>query len=283
MRTSPEAKGHGALAPSSPERAELLEEVLRSFRDPAYAPPITPAVALELLALARRTETRFADVARVCAKDPVVAARVLSMAQSAFFARGSRVITLEDAVARVGFDKVAQLFLEVTMTMRVFRAPGYDGAMSSLRRHSTLTAYVARALCAKLRRSGEHAFMCGLLHDVGVAAAAYVIGTRVPFAFAWPVILEAHSEAGRILCRAWRLPAEIEIVVGYHEAGRVGAHLHPSLCVNAIAEWVTDSIGFALEGTEPRAWPETESRALGVDAGTVAGLVEDAKKMSARL
>ena len=270
-------------APPVYERGELLADVLTTFRDPSYTPPVTPIVAMELLALARRPDASFADIARVCEKDPMVAATVLRLAQSAYFSRGAPVASLKDAIVRIGVRTLANLFLEATLTMRVFRAPGYDGAMVSLRRHSAMTAHVARGVASHTALPSENAFVCGLLHDVGVAAAAYVVGARVPHALAWPVILDAHVEAGRTLCKAWRLPAEIEVVVGHHHVGRVGGSLHPGLCVVMVAEWIADSVGFSLEGERPRPRPDNELRLLGIDDATLDTVVADARKIAARI
>ena len=264
-------------------RAELLEEVLAACHSPSYTPPVTPAVAMEVLAMARRPEVFFDDVARVCEKDPLVAARVLRVAQSAYFSRGSRIVSLKDAIVRVGVQTLANLFLAETMTTRVFRAPGYDAAMSSLRRHSAMTAHIARTLAAPMPLHREHAFLFGLLHDVGVASAAYLVGTRVPFAKAWPTILDAHAEAGRILCRAWKLPAEIEIVVAYHHGGRVGGTLHPGACLVGVAEWIATDLGFGLDGEERPARPETELRLLGLDDEAIASATADAKNAASRM
>jgi putative nucleotidyltransferase with HDIG domain len=219
----------------------------------------------------------------VCEKDPLVAARVLRVAQSAYFSRGSCIASLKDAIVRIGVETLANLFLAETMTTRVFRAPGYDAVMSSLRRHSAMTAHIARALAAPMALHREHAFMFGLLHDVGVASAAYLVGTRVPFAVAWPTILDAHAEAGKVLCRAWKLPAEIEVVVAYHHGARVGGTLHPGACLVGVAEWIASDLGFGLDGAAQPLRPETELRILGIDDVTIAAVTVDAKNASARI
>lgn len=263
-------------------RTRLLEEVRAAFHDPSYTPPVTPTVAMEVMAMARRPNVSLDDLASLCERDPLVAARALRIAQSAYFSRGSRIVTLKEAIVRVGVQMLADLFLAETMTTRVFRAPGYDGAMSSLRRHSAMTAHIARALAAPMSLYREQVFLCGLLHDVGIAAAAYVVGPHVPFATAWPIILEAHTEAGQAVCRAWKLPAEIEIVATYHHGGRVGGTLHPGACLVIVAEWIACELGFGLEGDKRPARPDTELRVLGIDESSLALVMTDARNAAAR-
>jgi putative nucleotidyltransferase with HDIG domain len=269
--------------PPSSLRADLMADVRAAFHDPSYAPPVTPAVAMEVMAMSRRPNVSLDDLAHLCERDPLVAARALRIAQSAYFSRGSRITSLRDAIVRVGVQTLADLFLAETMTTRVFRAPGYDPVMASLRRHSAMTAHIARALAAPMSQVREQVFLCALLHDVGIAAAAYVIGTRVPFHVAWPVILQTHAEAGQAVCRAWKLPAEIEIVATYHHGGRVGVTLHPGACVVIVAEWIANEIGFGLEGDTRAARPETELRLLGIDEATIHAVMIDARNAAARI
>jgi putative nucleotidyltransferase with HDIG domain len=264
-------------------RSALIDEVRAAFHDPAYKPPVTPAVAMEVMAMARRPEVSLEDVARVCERDPLVAARVLHIAQSAYFSRGSHIVSLKDAIVRVGIKTVADLFLTETMTTRVFRAPGYDGVMSSLRRHSAMTAHIARALATQFPFYRDHVFLCGLLHDIGIAAAAYLVGTRIPFSVAWPVILETHTDAGKAVCRAWKLPAEIEVVTAYHHSGRVGGTLHPRACLVIVAEWIATELGFGLDGEAHLARPETELRLLGIDDAAIHAVANDAQKLARSL
>ncbi len=260
-----------------------MDEVRAAFHNPAYTPPVTPAIAMEVMTMARRPNVSLDDLAHLCERDPLVAARALRIAQSAYFSRGSRITSLKDAIVRVGVQALADLFLAETMTTRVFRAPGYDAVMASLRRHSAMTAHIARSLTAPSSLYREQVFLCGLLHDVGIAAAACVIGTRVPFHVAWPVILETHAEAGQAVCRAWKLPAEIEIVATYHHGGRVGGTLHPSACIVIVAEWIANEIGYGLQGDTCATRPETELRLLGIDDVTIQAVTADARNAAAHV
>src|SRR5262245_37232267 len=94
--------GNGEHLIETVSAPELLAHVLQPFRARTYQPPVFPATAIELLALSRRAETRFDQVSSVLEKDPLVAARVIKLAQSAFFARNGSVQSLKDAVVRLG-------------------------------------------------------------------------------------------------------------------------------------------------------------------------------------
>ncbi|HEY6006215.1 MAG TPA: HDOD domain-containing protein [Anaeromyxobacter sp.] len=74
----------------------------------------------------------------------------------------------------------------------------------------------------------EYAFLCGLLHDVGIAGILLALAEDprwkgVSFEELEPVLVEVHAEASAILCRLWRLPEAIQTVVSsQHEVTPAG-------------------------------------------------------------
>jgi HD-like signal output (HDOD) protein len=158
------------MSASACDRSVVHVRLLRLFASPSYQPPKLPQVALEIMELSQRPEVSFDEVSAVLEKDPLLAAKVLSIAQSAVYAPRSPILSLRQATIRLGLKTLRDLVLEAAVSMRVFRAPGYGEAMERLSRHSTATAYLLRALCRRTGIDAEYAFLCGLLHDVGLAA-----------------------------------------------------------------------------------------------------------------
>ena len=60
------------------------------------------------------------------------------------------------------------------MNLKVFRSNDYADTMELLRRHSTMTAHLAKVVCKYSPVEGDFAFMAGLLHDVGIAGTLLV-------------------------------------------------------------------------------------------------------------
>ena len=147
---------------------------LRSlFRDPNYTPPRMPDTALKLLQMTRSFDIETSQITRVLEEDQLLAAEVLRLAQSAQFSGKSAapILSLDEALVRLGTRRTAEAFLQASMNMRVFRVKGYQRYMDQLRRHSALVAQLARLIGRHTSLYDEHAFLCGLLHDVGMAAA----------------------------------------------------------------------------------------------------------------
>ncbi len=261
----------------------MLARAKAALNAPGYQLPLLPDMAIKLVELTRRPDTEIMHVVRLMEQDPLIAAKVLAVAQSAFFSRGARVTSLRDAVMRLGMEELGLLFFEITASVRIFRAPGFERYMGSLRRHSSMTAQLARLVCRQISVMDEYAFMCALLHDVGMAAGAAAVGKGVPADLAWPAILEVHGEIGGILTQAWKLPTDVTLVVEHHHSLHINGFAHPMACAIAIAEWLASEQGFALDGETADARPEAEIALLGVTPPMLSQLTIDAAAIAQRM
>jgi HD-like signal output (HDOD) protein len=267
-------------------RDELTARLRRTFSSPSYRPPLLPAAAVEILQLAQKPDVTFDQVAPVLERDPVLTARVVSVAQSAAYSARSPIQTLHQAAVRLGVKGVRDLVLQAALDMKVFRAPGHDQAMARLARHSSATAHVVRAVCRRTRVEAEHAFLCGLLHDVGFAACTLALAEdpelrRTPFAELAPAIDDAHTEASALLTRAWELHASIQQLVSTHHDVKVRDKPEPLNAALIVAEQLVWEAGAGLEpppeGADPLSTAMPEPPPDGIDVNWT-GLVDEARQ-----
>ncbi len=256
-RTDPEY-GRGTVeisegVPSSRFGLKLKERLVATFRAPDYRPPMLPAVATELLSLSRQPRVSVAQITKLLSQDAILAGEVLKMAQSAALAGGGGPPTLDAAIVRLGLSRVTDLFFRAAMEMRVFRAPGYDKPMKTLQRHSTLVAELSRLVCRHSIGFDDYAYLCGLLHDVGTAAAIVALAEardmpdKPEFTFAWPVLKEIHASCGEIVARLWKLPPDVKLVIRLHHQVEAGGHAHPVAAAVFIADCLAAQCGVAFE------------------------------------
>jgi len=275
----------------------LIDRLLGAFRSPDYQPPTLPATAIELLQLSRRQDVEFTQVLSLLERDSVVASQVLRKTQSAFYAGRQPVKSLHDAIVRLGLVALRDMFLEVVFKNNVFRAHGYDEPMRSVQRHSTAVAYIARKVCDRTGNTaqGEHAFLCGLLHDIGMAMSMIVIAdprrspdqatsqpsAPPPFERVWPAILRAHEPAGGILGHLWRMPSEVSVVLSSHHRLSSGSTDVLAAAVG-LADWLASDLGFAIAG-EVAAQPRDAMRMLGLSDDVLADIKTQARGVVARI
>jgi HD-like signal output (HDOD) protein len=211
---------------------------------------------------------------------------VLSIAQSALYASRSPILSLHQATVRLGLKTLRELVLEAALHLRVFRVPGYEGPLGRLARHSTATAHVVKAVCARTLVDAEYAFLCGLLHDVGFAASLLVLAEDERFrgtAFEQlaPALDEIHEEASGLLARLWRLPEPIERAVATHHEVTVQGVTQPVNAALIVAEQLVWEAGLGLLPPPEQAGPfvtvTPEPPLEGLDANWT-GLVDEARQ-----
>lgn len=205
-------------------------ELRRLFND-AKLPSPAPVV----LTLYARLERGSADeIAQVIESDPGLAARVLRLANSAFYGRMS-VASVRDAIVRVGTIDVAALVL-ASEVMQVFRGiPRERLNLQQFWEHSLLVACYAQTLAPARRKSSvAPVWLCGLLHDIGKLALVRHCPTEYSGVLArvdaGASLLDAeqavfgctHAAVGGALLRAWRLPEELAAcALRHHDAYRL--------------------------------------------------------------
>ncbi len=209
-----------APAPAQPSLRKRLEQHLHEL-------PVLPTVVVELMHLRPEDAHYFDDVRKLIELDPAFSARILAAANSAASSPRRPIVTVRDALQRLGSTQAASLLLTSAVT-RVF-VPRDDWE-KALWRHSLEVAVLARAVAHHTGvADAEHAYTCGLLHDLG----RFILFQEAPEQLrrveeaSWSTAVEllaaereicglTHSELGALACRKWRLPEAIAQVVGDH-------------------------------------------------------------------
>ena len=179
---------------SDPERRslEVIDRLLALPVLPADLLPRSANVLPQLIAMLRQDDLPVSALAERIAKDPTVAAEVLRMASSTYFASQGPVQDLGQAIQRLGVEG-----LQMAIS-RVLLRPMYQA------RTGTLVADLAprlwdhadvqsRLCAAQARESGCSAFdgyLVGLLHDTG-----------------WTVLLHGLQRAGESSPRRFSVDA----------------------------------------------------------------------------
>ncbi|MGV6493242.1 response regulator [Stenotrophomonas rhizophila] len=213
------------------ELRELLDSArLRSAIGRIEKLPSPPHLYLSLTqALEHDDDTNTADVSKLVAADPAIAAKVLQLSNSAFFNSGRTISDLRTAVTRLGLSTLRDLVL----ASEVFSAPPLSGAeRNSLQQRALLASRLAAKLLPD--SSAELGATAALLADIGLLLPG-VRNERLP---AEPGDdRPGHAEAGAYLLGLWGLPMPIIEAVAFH--------LQPQKS-NTRSFWVTGAVHVAL-------------------------------------
>ena len=157
---------------------------------------------------------------------------------------------------------------------------------------------VARLACRLTSIPDEYAFLCGLLHDAGMAAGLLIFAdgpapastsrpaankaAPPPFAQVSFALEMVHEEASAILAEAWGLHPEIRAVLGIHHHFKQANRVHPLAAAVCVADSIASEAGTAM-GTEcDRKQADEAARQLGFSQRTLVELGGRAREILAQ-
>jgi len=231
---------------------QLWDALTRTFQSPRYRPPMLPVVAAELMQLSARADADVAEIVRLLEKDTLLAGRVLKLCNSPLYGAVEPIRSLKTAVVRLGLAELRDVVMEAAVGSRVFKTSGYSEAVDRVRVHSTAVAHLSRAIARFTAFEAEYAFLCGLLHDVGLSAALVALGDAPrgerlrPVVDLWPALSALHETVGGSVATVWKLPPEVAMVIRLHHSMKVGQVVHPVAAIVTLAESIACEHGWGL-------------------------------------
>ena len=214
-----------AAATALPSSPALYTQVRQVISDPAWAPD---------------------QVAAVIERDTAMTAKVLQLANSAFFGIGHTVARVRDAVVYLGVDTITSLALTAAAFDGLAPA-GVDGfSIEEFQSHAMLVGKIAASILPAGREQQE-AMTAGLLHDIGKLVVIaddprrWVSLNRDARERGVPLHETereqqgiTHAGTGAYLLSLWGLPdGVVEAVAHHHDPGSFpGLALHPVAAVH---------------------------------------------------
>ncbi|HOX16872.1 MAG TPA: HDOD domain-containing protein [Spirochaetales bacterium] len=133
--------------------------------------PVNPSIAAKVLKMADSQDVSFGALEEIIMADPGLTARILRIANSALYARQTKVTRLQTAFTLLGTKTIRNLVILATGSS-LFRRDLSSSFYAYFWTHSLATAFLARDLAARcgFPQHAEECFVAGLLHDVGQVA-----------------------------------------------------------------------------------------------------------------
>src|SRR5512140_1303858 len=164
--------------------------------------PTIPAVVLEVLDLCQQEEIAISRVSKVLEKDPALASKVLTVANSAWYGVRSQVTTLDRALALLGINATLSLALSYSFVRGLRKREHERFDYAAYWRRSSIAGIATRVVGHyESTATRDELFIAGLLQDIGMLA----LSEAVPETYR-SIVAEAngnHSELikleGRVL------------------------------------------------------------------------------------
>jgi HD-like signal output (HDOD) protein len=190
--------------------------------------PSLPVVVTQIIAAVDDPNSTVSRLNDLISKEPALAARMLRLANSAYFGRRNGMVSLPQCALVLGFNTIRSLALSASVHRMVVAAGLKSFSPQQFWHHSLGTGVGGRVLARAAGRDAEAAMSTGLVHDIGklvldvVAAKEYadVLGRIGEGEACEAVELEllgaSHGEVGGWLAAKWKLPQLIIEAISYH-------------------------------------------------------------------
>ncbi|MCX7725626.1 MAG: HDOD domain-containing protein [Chitinispirillaceae bacterium] len=219
--------------------------------------PTLPQLATKLIKTINNPHTSAVDVASIVEQDVSLSAKVLRLANSAFYGIPKSVTSINSAVVILGFKVISTLVLSLT----VFDMFPEDKRIKALfdRKafwlHSLSCGIIAKLLTSRINKcilfDPEEAFCAGLLHDIGKIvmeqyihrefhrALEYASLRKTPLIEAENKILGYnHGDVANWLTARWGLPSEIRFSLIFHHEPEKAPNGKDITMLCHIADWL---------------------------------------------
>lgn len=295
LPAGPQASRATVAVPISQTMSLRLDHVADDvIADPATLRRSLPDVAAQVLELCSRASVDAVGMEKALTRDPFLSARVVSIANSAMFSPRMPILSVRDAVVRVGLDAVRDVVLMVVSNSTMFRVRGFERQVDEMRRRMLGSAACARLVARAMRAEAEYGFLAGLLHNIGelvllercaqdglITSELWddpneggVVRERIAF---------HHGAVGAALCRAWKLPTGVIDAALYHHDYRAGGKAHLAAHLVAASD---DLVDYVLPGVPTPTVPAHELPAvseLKLSPAEVQNIIDQAKPVAAGL
>ncbi len=192
--------------------------------------PTLPTVVAKMIEMIDDPKTNAVSLSKLIETDQVLTAKVLKLANSAYYGLPRQIGSLNMAVVVIGFSALRNIVLGLTVVERFSK--NWDGYFdfSQFWEHAVACGVASRYLARDHGYlNAEEAFATGLLHDLGKLIfnqylpedfdriVRLVHKKNIPFEQAeLEVVGISHAEVGGLLAEHWRLPKRLVDGIAFH-------------------------------------------------------------------
>ena len=245
--------------------------------------PTAPKVVRKLIETFEQEEVDMLQAAAYIESDPVLTAKLLKMANSAFFGLNRSVTNARDAMQVMGLIKVRALVIGAALGDS-FHCLGSVN-LNQFWRYSLNSANLSRYIALPIKVDENTAFTSGLVHGIGelmmhmaMPEAMIDLDRSIPMLDLKRARAEkglfgySYAEVGAALAREWSFPKKMINAIEHQTAPFENDVYEPVAGVVHIASWRAraEEMSIGSQGLI-NTYPDPIGLVLGIDPDTVIG------------
>jgi putative nucleotidyltransferase with HDIG domain len=225
-----------------------------------------PHVAIRLSKLIADENSSIQEFQRIIKMDPTLVLRLLRLVNSSYYGLRNKVESISRAVIFVGMKNLRNMI--VTEALKDIFAGSLAQDVFSRRQlwlHCAAVSVCSQMISERIfEQEGEDAYLCGILHDIGMivedqveqelflqACIAYEPETKTFTDYERDIIGTDHCRIGHLLASEWKLPHDVQEGIKRHHM--ISGSLLPSSIagITQISEYIVGKMNYtALPGMQ---------------------------------
>ncbi len=218
-----------------------------------------PHIAIKLTKLISDENSTMQDFEKMIKMDPTLVLRILRGANSPYYGLRQKVKSISRAIVVIGFNNLRNMIVTEGLK-NLFKDKNSKNAFS---RNQLWLHCAAVSICSQMLMervfglNGEDAFLCGILHDIGMivedqttpdlfyrACNTFDENPKLITEYEKEIVGTDHCEIGYLLAKDWQLPIEVQEGIQYHH--KILEHVSPSSLTGVIqlAEYIVSQLDY---------------------------------------
>ncbi len=211
------------------ERNEKLDKIVELANESEVSS--IKSIVRGIIDIINNPKSGAKDLTELIKIDPPLTAKVLKVANSAYYAFREKISDIKKAIIWIGFDALKELALNQKVCEIFEKDESIEGySRVLLWKHSFAVALLSKMIYRKeFGERGENIYAAGLLHDIGIIVEDQFLQDdfklilrkltkekmNLPKA-EYDVFGYNHAEVGMKLTELWSFPLEIVMTIGHH-------------------------------------------------------------------
>jgi putative nucleotidyltransferase with HDIG domain len=232
------------------------QELLKRFQ----ALKTLPHVAIRLSRVISEDTCTVKDLEEIIRLDPTLVLRLLRLVNSPYYALSEKANSIARAVIFIGMKNLRNLVV-IEALKDIFKKGDREGVFN---RHHLWLHCAAVSICSQMiserifGQMGEDAFLCGILHDIGMIVEAQVApdlffqacGAYSPESAPFTqlendIVGSDHSKVGFLLAADWKLPLAVREAIRDHHKTLTAVSPESVTGTVQLAEYMVSRINYA--------------------------------------
>ncbi|MCP3874830.1 MAG: HDOD domain-containing protein [Desulfobacteraceae bacterium] len=190
-----------------------------------------PNVAIRLTQMISDDTNSLIDFEEVIRLDPTLTLSLLKNVNSPYYSLVTKVDSIAEAVAFVGMDNLRNMIvMDILKNILKNTKDRPNFSVTGLWVHSAAVGICSQMISERIfEKKGENAFLCGLIHDIGMiienqivpdlfikACDCFALGKKQIDIHERKIIRTDHTKVGALLAHNWKFPLEVQEAIEFH-------------------------------------------------------------------